>query len=298
MNAYDNFWRKKPNGASSRILRLRRWWIGLGLVLWFAQITPAAEVYRWVDATGRTHYTDHSETGAERLALAAHPQPVYRVKRVYDGDTLQLDNGDKVRLLGINTPEIASPRKSAEAGGDEARTWLQQRLNGQNIRLEPDVEQRDHYGRLLAHVYANSGEHINLSLVQQGLAHVDIHPPNVRHAAALIEAERQAEKARLGLWKRPEYAVRELNQTGELFAHGWQRLAGRVERIEDTRAYHTLMLAGGFQARIARANLGAFPHLSTYLGQRVELRGWIYRYRDKPALLLKHPSAIRILPQS
>ncbi|MGI9213336.1 MAG: thermonuclease family protein [Methylococcaceae bacterium] len=273
-------------------------WAGLGLTLWFIQVTPAAEVYRWVDTTGHTHYADHSEIGAKRLALAPHPERFYRVKRVYDGDTVQLDNGDKVRLLGINTPEIGSPRKSAEPGGDEARTWLQQRLNGQIIRLEPDVEQRDHYGRLLAYVYTDQGEHINLSLVQQGLAHVDIYPPNVRYAAALMEAERQAEKARLGLWKRPEYAVRELNQTGESFAHGWQRLLGRVERIEDTRAYRTLILAGGFQARIARANQGAFPNLNTYLGQRVELRGWIYRYRDKPALLLKHPSAIRTLPQS
>lgn len=295
MNDYGNFWRKKPNDVNAKASAgsyLRRFL--LGLLFWGSAISQAADgVYRWIDGKGAVHYGDHPVPGAYRMVLVPEPQPAYRVKRVYDGDTLQLENGDKVRLLGINTPEIESPRKSGEPGGEEARVWLQNRLNGQSVRLEDDSEARDHYGRRLAHVYVDGGEHINLSLVRQGLAFVDIHPPNVKHAALLLEAERQAEKARLGLWQRPEYAVRALAEIRESFPRGWQRLVGRVERIENTRAYRSLIFAGGFQARIPRANLGLFPDPTTYIGQRVEVRGWVYRYHDDYAMQLKHPAALR-----
>lgn len=288
-----NFWPKKPNDVSVRPGKPT--WISLGLLLWTVTATAVpGDVYRWVDAEGRAHYADHPARGAERMVLAPHPQPAYRVRRVYDGDTLQLENGDKVRLLGINTPEIESPRKSGEPGGEEARLWLQNRLNGKSIRLEDDSEPRDHYGRRLAHVYADDGEHINVSLVRQGLAFVDIHPPNLRHTDRLLEAEREAWQAKRGLWQFPEYAVvHDLNQVKGTPGRNWQRLAGTVERIEDTRAYRSLILTGGFQARIPRANLGLFPDPAGYIHKRVEIRGWVYRYRDQYAMQLRHPSAIR-----
>jgi len=295
MNDYDSFWVKKPNDASTK--QAYRSWLPiffLGLVVWRIGTSLAAEgVYRWKDANGGVHYADQPVAGADRVVLAPVPQPAYRVKRVYDGDTLQLENGDKVRLLGINTPEIESLRKSGEPGGEEARLWLQHRLSGQTVKLEEDTELRDHYGRRLAHLYTDSGEHINLSLVREGLAFVDIHPPNVKHAAVLVDAERQAEKKRAGLWQRPEYAVREMSAIREPFARSWQRLMGRVERMENTRAYRSLIFAGGFEARIPRANLGLFPDLSIYIGKHLEVRGWVYRYHDHYATQLRHPTALR-----
>lgn len=295
MNDYGNFWPRKLNGAS---VDMKRTFLLRGFLLAALLTTPygfATEVYRWVDEEGHTHYADHPAKGAERFLLARNAQPSYPVKRIYDGDTVLLENGDKIRFLGINTPEIESPRKAGEPGGEEARSWLQAKLSGKSIRLEQDTEARDHYGRMLAHVFTDGGEHINLTLVQNGLAFVDIHPPNVKYVRELLEAENQAEKSRKGLWQRPEYAAQSIASLNAQSPRGWRRLTGHPGRIEDTRTYRKLIFAEGFEANIPKNNLRFFPSLDSYLGKSLEIRGWLYRRGERFAVQLRHPSAIRLL---
>lgn len=258
----------------------------------------SGDVYRWRDAWGRAHFADQPRPGAERIEIkpqarpAAMPTAHARVERVYDGDTLKLDTGEKVRLLGINTPEIGGGRKQEEPGGQSAREWLKHRLEGRRIRLEQDVELRDRYLRLLAHVFAEDGTHINLELVDEGYATVDIHPPNLKYADALMSAEVRAERERRGLWARPEYAPLRLNSLGALPLSGWKRLTGKVESFDESRGTYRLHLEGGFEVHIPKREAHLFPPLRSYVGQTVELRGWISRRADRYSMRIRHPSAL------
>jgi hypothetical protein len=95
------------------------------------------------------------------------------VVRVVDGDTIevQLSDGrrEKVRYIGINTPEIHHPTKGAQPGGAEAREMNRRLVEGKTVDLEFDVQQRDKYGRLLAYVRTMDGTHVNTELAFRGV---------------------------------------------------------------------------------------------------------------------------------
>lgn len=127
------------------------------------------------------------------LAGSAVPAPPAQVARVLDGDTVRLESGERVRYLGINAPE-AGERYAAEATARNAALVL-----GRTVTLETDTELRDHYGRMLAFVHVG-GTSVSATLVQEGLAHVLLIPPNGMHAEALLALQREAQVARRGIW--------------------------------------------------------------------------------------------------
>jgi endonuclease YncB( thermonuclease family) len=130
-------------------------------------------------------------------APPAGPPPTHGVvKSVYDGDTLTLASGDKIRLKWANTPEM----KPKEAYADEARTFTDRFVGGQDVQLgvNPDSA-RDGYGRVLASVSTSSGD-LSLGLLENGLAHVYIIPPVDGDPAPYLAAQAKAKAARLGIW--------------------------------------------------------------------------------------------------
>ncbi|MGR9114488.1 MAG: thermonuclease family protein [Gammaproteobacteria bacterium] len=275
------------------MMKMQRLLIGW-LVLSSCWSVACAEVYRWLDATGRAHYSDRPGPGAESIAL----NPGYaftHIKQVYDGDTVLLADGRKIRLLGINTPEIEGRNKTEEAGGEEAKRWLNDKFNGTRIRLVHDVEQQDKYGRTLAHLFTERKQHINLELVREGLATVNIYPPNLQYAQALISAQNEAEAAGRGIWSRPEYAPKPVDQITHKNYKGWQRLTGHPLGIHQTRKFVYLKFGDRFDARIERKNSALFPDLSDYIGKTLELRGWLNRSKGRFSMLIRHPSAVKIL---
>ncbi|MDD5036925.1 MAG: thermonuclease family protein [Methylococcaceae bacterium] len=253
------------------------------------------EVYRWRDERGRTHFGDRPLPGAERIREPAPPATALfswrKVIRVYDGDTITLEGGEKVRLLGINTPEIGG-RKPLEAGGLEARDWLREKIAGRRVRLEPGTESRDQYGRLLAHIFTEDGIHINLELVEQGLATTDIFPPNLKYVDELVAAERRAEQKKRGLWAMPEYQPKPLESSTNL--EGWQRLTAKPLATAAGKNWRGLRFAGEFELHIPMENWGLFPPLESYLGRTLEIRGWISRRGGGNSILIRHPSALLI----
>jgi len=117
------------------------------------------------------------------------------VERVGDGDTFTCRDGRKVRLLGIDTPELGQGEP-----GREAHEALRRLLPpGTAVRLESDVAARDRYGRVLAYVWTGS-RMVNETLVRQGWAVLYTLPPNVKYADRLERAQREARAARAGLW--------------------------------------------------------------------------------------------------
>ncbi|MDD5460465.1 MAG: thermonuclease family protein [Methylococcales bacterium] len=250
-----------------------------------------AEVYQWLDEKGGEHFSDRPYPQAKKLDIKPG-YGFYKVKAVYDGDTVVLEDGRKVRLLGINAPEVKHRNKIADAGGEEARLWLMNRLQHAKVRMEIDVEKTDKYGRTLAYLFTEQKEHINLSLVKAGLAAVNIYPPNLLYADELIKSEKQAEKARLGIWQRHEYAAVPAGSLTEAGHPGWTRLTGRVIHIHHSRKYIYLEMTGQVDARIERKWLFLFPDVNDYLGKTVEIRGWLNKSKSHFSLLVRHPSAI------
>ena len=125
-----------------------------------------------------------------------------RVVRVVDGDTIHVRVGErveKVRYIGVNTPEIHHPRKGEEPGGREALAINRTLVEGHAVRLETDVQPRDRYGRLLAYVWRGDVM-VNAELVRRGYAQVMTIPPNVRHQTLFLKLQRDARDAGRGLW--------------------------------------------------------------------------------------------------
>lgn len=136
------------------------------------------------------------------------------VTRVIDGDTIQLETGERVRLIGIDTPEIHDSDKlyrDSRRTGQDARTikklgnlaymFTKNLLEAKRISLEFDVEKRDKYERLLAYVYLKDGTFVNAKIIEEGYASLMTIPPNVKYADLFLKLYREARNNRKGLWK-------------------------------------------------------------------------------------------------
>ena len=124
------------------------------------------------------------------------------VVRVVDGDTINVrlvDRVEKIRYIGVNTPEIHHPIKGAEPGGRAAAQVNRGLVIGRRVRLELDVQPRDRYGRLLAYVWVGDTM-VNAELVRRGYAQVMTIPPNVKYQQLLVKLQREAREAGRGLW--------------------------------------------------------------------------------------------------
>jgi len=122
------------------------------------------------------------------------------VESVVDGDTVELATGEKVRLIGVDTPETVKPNTPVQPYGKEASDYSKKLLTGQQVKLRFDVEPYDKYKRLLAYMYLMDGTFVNEKLVREGYARIMTIPPNVAHADLFLEAERQAREQNRGLW--------------------------------------------------------------------------------------------------
>ena len=123
-----------------------------------------------------------------------------RVQFVYDGDTILLKTGEKVRYLGIDAPEMDYEGKESEFLATTSRDYNARLVNKKRVRLEFDQEKRDHHGRLLAYVFLEGGDMLNALLLRQGLAHVMVKRPNLKYFTILLDNQRLAMKARRGIW--------------------------------------------------------------------------------------------------
>lgn len=139
---------------------------------------------------------DPDSTG--RSADAPSARGTARVTRHTDGDTLWLSGVGKVRLIGVDTPEVAG---EPECYGREASDFVRRAVPlGARVRYSLGVEERDRYGRALAYVYTEDGRFLNLLLLRRGYARPLTVPPNARFADRFVAAARRARARGLGLW--------------------------------------------------------------------------------------------------
>lgn len=136
------------------------------------------------------------------------------VTRAVDGDTLVLENNERVRLIGIDTPEMHESNKlerdARRSGqnveaikklGRESYKFTKKLVEGKRVRLEFDVERYDKYKRILAYVYLEDQTFVNAKIVQEGYASLMTYPPNVKYADLFLRLYQEARRNQRGLWK-------------------------------------------------------------------------------------------------
>jgi micrococcal nuclease len=122
------------------------------------------------------------------------------VTRVVDGDTIVVEGNVKVRLIGVDTPEVNGPNADVEYYGEEASAYTKKALTDKIVYLDKDVSETDKYGRLLRYLYLEDGTFYNLALIKDGYAYASTYPPDVKYAKVFKEAAKAAREEETGLW--------------------------------------------------------------------------------------------------
>ena len=154
--------------------------------------------------TGRAP-ADLATSRAERAAWPSAPKGAVaaKVQRVVDGDTFVARvNGrrERVRVIGVDTPESVDPNRPDEPFGEEASDFAKHYLDGETVRMAGDVEPRDRYGRMLAYVWLKDGTFWNALVAAEGYAQQLTIPPNVTYADLFRRLVGEARRENRGLW--------------------------------------------------------------------------------------------------
>jgi micrococcal nuclease len=149
--------------------------------------------------------TNPSSSPSPNTSTAASSDELVLVERVVDGDTLVISGGDRVRLIGVDTPETHHPSKPVQPFGPEAYEFTRSRVEGKRVQLKFDPgETKDRYGRTLAYVYID-GEFLNELLIRQGLARaLTNYPFSSDMKQVFRSAEAQAKAGKRGVWSLPQ----------------------------------------------------------------------------------------------
>lgn len=217
-----------------------------------------------------------------------------RIAYVYDGDTVKLNDDRRVRLIGIDTPEISHNGAPSQPFAEQASHALSKLLAANpRVRLRLDADHRDKYYRLLAHLFLQDGRSVEAWLLERGLGTVLVIPPNVWNLTCYQAAERRARSAHLGIWSLPSYQPAD---TGQLTAgiQGFRLVKGRVVRVGKSRKSIWLNLTGNVALRIDREDLRYFQdqNLEQMEGRQVIARGWLYPRKQGWTMRIRHPAAL------
>jgi endonuclease YncB( thermonuclease family) len=217
-----------------------------------------------------------------------------RVAKIYDGDTLTLSDGRKVRLVGINAAEMGRngqpDQPLARRAQQVASTFVRQ---SDRIELLLDAQSKDHYGRWLGHIYNDDGKNLEQHLLQQGLAYHVAIPPNLTLAECLAKAEQQGRDARLGVWSDQGLSP---VKAKHIKHGGFQRVQGQVTAVQAGKHWRLeldkkiiVMIYSEHQHRFTQT---WFERLQ---GKNIEVQGWIYQSRDEWRIKLETPYGIELL---
>jgi len=209
-----------------------------------------------------------------------------QVEYIFDGDTFATTTGERIRLLGINAPEVTHGSERGQIMGTAATRALKSMIAGQTVRLTFDKERRDIYGRTLAQVWRHDGTWVNGEMVHLGWAHVYTFTPNLHWAEKLLALERPARKQHRGIWNTRRFSVLPANKVKKYYMKQFRVVTGTINRIN----------RNGFGFRLAKLNI-SIPRkyrkwfkspLRLRMGQTVTVHGVIRAGRSGSLYLALH----------
>ncbi|MCG8315591.1 MAG: thermonuclease family protein [Pseudomonadales bacterium] len=175
---------------------------------------------------------------------------IVQIADVYDGDTVQLKGGRKIRLIGINTPETAKPDRSAEPLAEQAHRRLLE-WQGRQVYLLKGKDAKDRYGRTLGHLFDMQGNNITAGMLMAGLGFPVTFPPNIAYQACYKTQAAYAKAQSLGVWRHPYYRLRDAANHRELKG-GFGRFWGKIENVYVAKKAIWIDLYGGISLRVAK----------------------------------------------
>ncbi|WP_434579530.1 thermonuclease family protein [Pseudomonas sp. Z5-35] len=213
-------------------------------------------------------------SGAQASCPLQASVPEAQVQRVVDGDTLYLEDGRRIRMIGLNSPELGKRGRADEPFAVAAHQRLEALVaaSAGRVRVLPGKDDRDDYGRTLAHVYDSQGRNLEEQLIAEGLGFLVAVAPNVDLVGCQQAAERQARQAGLGLWKQSPVVRAE-----RISAPGFVLTSGRVASVQRNRGGIWIQLQGSVVLHIAphaQRNFDA-SILKGLEGRKIEARGWV-----------------------
>ncbi len=242
-------------------------------------------------------------------ASSSCPSPAglasFSVRSAHDGDTLTLNDGRKIRLIGIDTPELKRGQQPAQPYARQARDYLRSLLarHQQRVAVLLGREAKDHYGRTLAYLFFDDGSSVQAAMLAAGFAVAMSFPPNTAYSACYREQEKLARAAKRQIWSHPKYRDRDVSGLAAS-SRGFHILHARVNKISHSRVGVWLNLDGGLAVQVKTADLVNFAPgwLQALQGKVVQLRGWLHpklkpKYHQRFYLQLRHPDNLQILTQ-
>lgn len=211
---------------------------------------------------------------------------------VDDGDTIRLTNGDRVRLAGIDAPEVAHPAyaeraaRPSEPFGDASKQALMALLatSHNRLRVRYGVESEDRYGRKLAYLYLPGGQSIQADLVARGMAMVVYMPPNLALADCLTVIEQEARAEKIGIWSSPKYNPGISTADGiPDDVQGAAIVRGKVLSVHRSRTAVWVNLEGRVALQIPARAWGRFQDddFNDWTGRVLRARGWLIHARNR-----------------
>jgi len=213
------------------------------------------------------------------------------IRHVHDGDTVVRADGERIRLIGIDTPELAREQRPPDPKAAEARDHLRRLVReATTISARYGPERRDNYDRLLAHLYVDN-RNAQAELLRAGLATPLLIAPNLTHADCYQQAAAAARTAGRGIWALPQYQPRPAGSlTGR--ERGYHIVTGTVQRVGQSRCCIWLNLDDDFALRIERRHLSLFNDYdpAQLMNTRLQARGYINRRNDELRMSIRHPA--------
>ncbi len=224
-----------------------------------------------------------------------------KVTWVYDGDTVKLSGGEKVRLIGINTPELGRDGAPDEPYAQQAKQLLEKLLatQGHKILLRFDASRTDRHERLLAHVYLPNRVSVSAYMLSRGMAKALTVPPNDWNLKCYRNAEAGAQHKKTGVWSLSHnQKVNAAQLSGR--ERGFRIVEGTIKRVGKSRRSIWINLVGKFAIRIDHIDAHRFPFrdFASLEGQDVTARGWIYTRKGGLRMRVRHPVDFKVLPQT
>ncbi len=233
------------------------------------------------------------------------PGQAGRVTTIVDGDTLFIDDGTEIRLVGIQAPKLPLGRKSFKPWplADRVKEVLGELSRDRMVTLSYGGARRDRHGRALAHLHSQDGAWLQGELLRRGLARVYSFRDNRACVAEMLALEREARRARRGLWRLGYYAVRSLEDANR-HVGSFQLIEGQVLEVatvrrraylnfgEDWRTDFTVAIAPRDRRRFLDEGVDPMG----FQGRRVRVRGWLRRYNG-PLIEVTHPEQIELIDE-
>jgi micrococcal nuclease len=244
------------------------------------------------------HKSDNVPRGFDKIQ--------HNVVRVIDGDTIELSGGERIRYIGIDTPEV---RKKTGSGwvydpmpyAEEASLYNKKLVEGKEVRLEFDAEKKDRYNRLLAYVYVG-GTMVNLELIKHGYAMLYTRPPNIKYVEKFIEAQKFAREHKNGIWGYFDLKENKISSSDAKHNIGKMKtVEGMVKDTYMTDKVLILNFKGKFKVAMFKNKALSLPKEAMrspdmyFKGKTVRVYGIIKEYKGSPEIVINDLSQLEIV---